>query len=546
MTFTGKIRIYLALIALLPPLIVMAVVYFNSMQQLEYSGYQSAYDDMRILIRFKEAYKSEIRGGVERQAETEAVKRAGLLIEAGRLNEVDLGGMRPEFDFFEIIDSSGVVVASSHRPGLLGNGVQPDRVRDEMPSQGFYESIEYDIDGRHAAITYIQPLENDVAMYAGKYIDDEFINMLGALRSVSFSLVFREDEDDFEIDLGSVLRNQLYEQGDRVYSVLFGGADAGYYLVTEFTGGGDRQMIVSILKTTGVVALFSILVAVLLGLYITGRAKREIDNLVTATDRVARGDFSTPVMAYEEGEFSHLADSFSDMMMRLRQVRKELATAEKIAAWKSIGQKIAHEVKNPLTPIVISVDDLQRSYVEKLPGFERTLKECTSTVRDEVNRLTRLLDQFVGFARMNAPVIIDVKPGQFIEGMTGLYRKSIENGQLKIENLSRRSIFRFDPEAIKQVFLNLVKNSFESAADTHVEVVIRDFDGGIEIVIEDDGPGFDDRTLEKKFEPYISGKKDGSGLGLVICQRIIFDHGGTIDIYNRSTGGAGVNIKLPL
>jgi len=545
MTFTGKIRIYLILVALLPPLIIMAVVYFNSMQQLEYSGYQNAYDDMRILIRFKEAFKSEIRIGAEQQAESPAVKRASLLIKAGRPNEVDLSGVQSEFDFFEITDTAGTVLASRHRPGLLGNSIQPKNVQQSIPIQGFTETTEYDIEGRHAAITYIQPLDSNTAIYTGKYIDDELISMLGALRSVSFELVFHGEEDSVGIDLKSVLKNQLYEQGERVYSVLFGGAGSGYYLLAEFVGGGDRQLILSILKTTGVVALLSIIIAIALGLYITGRAKREIDNLVTATNRVSQGDFSTPVMAYEEGEFSQLAESFSDMMTRLKQLQKELATAEKIAAWKSIGQKIAHEVKNPLTPIVLSVDDLRRSYMEKLPDFEKTLKDCTTTVREEVNRLTRLLDQFVGFARMNAPVRIDVKPGQFIEGMMVLYSKNIENGQLVIENRSRQNTFRFDPEAIKQVLLNLVKNGYESSADTHVRVIIRDIDGGLEIVVEDDGPGFNENMLARKFEPYMSSKKDGSGLGLVICQRIIYDHGGTIDIYNRPDGGAGVNIKLP-
>ena len=545
MTFTGKIRIYLILVALLPPLIVMAVVYFNSMQQLEYSGYQSAYDDMRILIRLKEAFKSEIRIGTEQQAESPAVKRASLLIKAGRPNEVDLSVVQSEFDFFEITDTAGIVLASRHRPGLLGNSIQPKKVQQEMPLQGFTETTEYDIEGRHAAITYIQPLDSTTAIYAGKYIDDKLISMLGALRSVSFELVFHGEEDSVGIDLKSVLKNQLYEQQDLVYSVLFGGAGSGYYLLAEFDGGGDRSLILSLIKTTGAVALLSIIIAIALGLYITGRAKREIDNLVTATDRVSQGDFSTPVMAYEEGEFSQLAESFSAMMTRLRQLQKELATAEKIAAWKSIGQKIAHEVKNPLTPIVLSVDDLRRSYMEQLPDFEKTLKDCTTTVREEVNRLTRLLDQFVGFARMNAPVIIEVKPGQFIEGMMQFYHKNIDTGQLVIENRSRRKVFRYDPEAIKQVLLNLIKNGYESSADTHVRVIIGDIDGGIEIVVEDDGPGFNENILARKFEPYISSKKDGSGLGLVICQRIIYDHGGTIDIYNRPDGGAGVNIKLP-
>lgn len=545
MTFTGKIRAYLILVALLPPLLVMTVVYFNSRKQMELSGNQAAYDDLKILIRLKEAGKKDFRIQAEQQAESPAVQRAVLLIKAGRVNEVDLGEKPSGFDFLEIVDSSGMVLVSNHRPGLVGNIVNERVGGDEIRRHGFIETVEYDINGRHAAITYIYPLTGALYMYSGMYIDDDFIDVLGAIRSVKFNLLFCGDEDSLTIDIGSITKNQLYKQDDKVYSVLYGGNESGYYLMAEFAGGGNRQMIMSIIKTTGAMTLFSIIIAILLGIYITGRAKREIDNLVTATDRVARGDFSTPVMAYEEGEFSQLADSFSDMMVRLKELQSELATTEKIAAWKSIGQKIAHEIKNPLTPIALSVDDLRQSYIEKLPGFEKTLMECTATVRDEIRRLTKLLDQFVSFARMNAPAIIDVKPAQFIEGMILLHRKSIDNGQLHIENRSGRRMFRFDPEALKQVLLNIIKNSFESGPDIHISVVIEDTTDGIEFTVEDDGPGFDDRTLERPFEPYLSSKKDGSGLGLVICQRIIHDHGGMIEIYNRPTGGAGVKFKIP-
>jgi nitrogen fixation/metabolism regulation signal transduction histidine kinase len=91
-----------------------------------------------------------------------------------------------------------------------------------------------------------------------------------------------------------------------------------------------------------------------------------------------------------------------------------------------------------------------------------------------------------------------------------------------------------------------MKNSYEESADARVEVVFSDLSNGLEIRVEDDGPGFDSTVIKKSFEPYLSTKKDGSGLGLVICQRIIHDHGGTIELYNRAKGGAGVVMRLPM
>lgn len=545
MTFTGKIRIYLVLIALLPPLTVMAVIYFNSMQQLENSAYQNAYNDLNILVRLYETYKSDLRTKSEQYAASSSMQKAALLVKAGRLNEVNLAERPAELDFVEIIDGTGKVLASSHRPGLIGSMVQEIFTGGRRPVQGFMETLEYDLNGRHAALAYLYPFNEDLFLYCGKYINQNLTNVLEAVRTAEFTVLFKSGADSSRVNLGGMNKNELYEKDGRIYAILAGGGESGYYLISEFSGGGGAIVIASILKATGAVAIVSILIAIFLGIFITGRAKREIDNLVTATDRVARGDFSTPVMAYEEGEFSQLADSISEMMIRLKKLQSELATTEKIAAWKGIGQKIAHEVKNPLTPIAISVDDLRRSYIEKLPDFEKTLMECTATVRDEVRRLTKLLDQFVSFARMNAPVIAEVKTGQFVDGITTLFQRNIDNGQLKIVNKSRLQYFKFDPEAIKQVFINTIKNSFESGPDIKVTITISDTANGIEIIIEDDGPGFAASILEKRFEPYLSRKKDGSGLGLIICQRIIHDHGGLIDIYNRPEGGAGVNIKIP-
>ncbi|MEW5923071.1 MAG: ATP-binding protein [Candidatus Zixiibacteriota bacterium] len=545
MTFTGKIRIYLILIALLPPLTVMAVIYFSSMQQVENSTYQNAYNDLNILIRLYETYEGDLRSKAEQYAVSSPMQKAVLLVKAGRLNEVKLAEKPVELDFMEIIDGTGKVLASSHRPGLTGNIVQDCFAGVRRPVYGFMETLEYDLNGRHAALVYLYPLDNNLLMYCGKYINENLLNVLGAVRTAEFTVLFKAGADSSQVDLGGMNKNELYEKDGRIYAILAGGGESGYYLISEYSGGGGAIVIASILKATGAVAAVSILAAIFLGIFITGRAKREIDNLVTATGRVAQGDFSTPVMAYEEGEFSQLADSISEMMIKLKRLQRELATTEKIAAWKSIGQKIAHEVKNPLTPIALSVDDLRRSYIEKLPDFEKTLMECTTTVREEVRRLTRLLDQFVSFARMNAPTISEVKAGQFIDSITALYQRNIERGQLRMVNKSRRQYFQFDPEAIKQVFLNTIKNSFESGPDIKVTITISDTVEGLEILIEDDGPGFAAHILERRFEPYLSGKKDGSGLGLIICQRIIHDHGGVIDIYNRPEGGAGVNIKIP-
>jgi two-component system nitrogen regulation sensor histidine kinase NtrY len=293
------------------------------------------------------------------------------------------------------------------------------------------------------------------------------------------------------------------------------------------------------------VALGSVAVAVLLGFYISARSKREMDNLVEAFGKVAAGDMNTTVMAYSEDEFAKLADSFSEMMQKLRDSQTKLATTEKIAAWQAMARKIAHEIKNPLTPIGISAEDLRRSYREKLPGFDQTLDQNTRMIKTEVDRLGKLLSEFVAFARMRAPEMRVAALEQMLGEIKTLYGEAIESGRLVIVNRSEKARVRVDADQIKQVMVNLVKNGLEAGDETTVEVTLEDTDSGIRVTVRDNGPGFSDEVLKREFEPYLSTKKDGSGLGLVICQRIVHDHGGTIAIHNRETGGAEVIIDLP-
>lgn len=545
MTFAGRIRTYLILIALIPPLLVMSVIYFRSASQLEYVDRRAASDNLSQYRRFIDIYKKEFRSKVEELAGSGSINRAVLLIKSGRSAEIDISAASGGFDFLEILNDRLIVLASSHRPGLLGSKIHNKTSLKQFDTSGFMETTEYDISGRHAAIAYLLATEDNILLYAGRYIDSDLTGMLSSIMSADVRLVFESTGLPEQADFNLMDREELYETDGKMYSLLMGGRDAGYYLTAEFRSGAEKPIVSSLLKVTGVVTLVSVLIALLMGWYITGKAKKEIDNLIVATSRVAKGDFSTPVMAYEEGEFSQLADSISQMMTDLKRLQRELATSEKIAAWKTIGQKVAHEIKNPLTPITISIDDLRRSYLENLPDFDKTLKETTATIRSEIDRLVQLLDRFVSFARMDAPMITKIRPQVLIEDITALYQREIDSGRLSVTNNSNRGIFKLDPGAIKQVLLNLIKNSFETSTDTVVRLEICDVNSGIEIKVEDDGPGFNPEILQNRFQPYVSTKEDGSGLGLVICQRIVHDHGGSIDLYNRSEGGAGVIIKLP-
>jgi len=543
MSLAGRIRIYLVAVAVLPPLVVMAVIYFHSARQAEVAGRQQAYDSLQKYLTFIDALKSDIENRTDSLHYSGEFENALRLIKTGRADRARLDPRPHGLSFMEILDSDYTVLATYHRPGLLAQKINNVPQNKETATSYPLETMEYDIQGGHPAFTYIVPVDKNLFLYTGRYIDDRLRRQLAELLDAEITLSFDSLE---ESALAGMERGTLYDNEDRYQAVLVGGGDRGFYILATFNITGNRPLLVSLIKLTGLVAFFSVLIAVALGFYITGKAKREIDNLVAATSRVASGDFNTPVMAYEEGEFAQLADSFTEMTVRLKALKKELATVEKIAAWETIGRKIAHEIKNPLTPISISTDDLRRSYYEKLPDFEKTLEETTATIKSEVTHLTRLLNEFVSFARMKTPTIGDIPAASFLEGIRNLYKHEILNGRLNITDNTNRKKFKLDPEAVKQALINLIKNGFEASDDSAVTVVFSNTEKNLIITIEDTGPGFSEAKLSDSFEPFASTKADGSGLGLVICHRLVHDHGGTMELYNRKQGGAGVKITLPL
>jgi nitrogen fixation/metabolism regulation signal transduction histidine kinase len=267
--------------------------------------------------------------------------------------------------------------------------------------------------------------------------------------------------------------------------------------------------------------------------------------LTGGAERVASGDFSNPVISSGENEFSDLAESFNRMMRQLSEYREKLIISQKIAAWQTIGRKIAHEVKNPLTPISIAIDDLRQSYHEQSPAYEKILDECSETIKGEVNRLKKLIDQFSSFAKMPDPELIDIPAEKFLRDITVLFREEMADGRLVIDNRLDKKPIYLDPDQMRQVIINLIKNSLE-AGGRQTNLILDREENSFLAVVEDDGPGMPDKIIEEGPAPYYSTKEKGSGLGLIICQRIVYDHGGTMSIENKLEGGARVIITLPL
>jgi two-component system nitrogen regulation sensor histidine kinase NtrY len=225
-----------------------------------------------------------------------------------------------------------------------------------------------------------------------------------------------------------------------------------------------------------------------------------------------------------------------------------LIRAQKVAAWREVARRLAHEIKNPLTPIQLCAQRLQRQFASAPDQVRSLVDECTSTIVGEVESLKALVDEFSQFARMPAPRRMPTDLHQLLLGALGLYEGLFQD--VRIETLFAVSLprVRLDPDQIRRVVINLVDNAIEAfnqrgliVVETHDDAAM----GVVRIVIADDGPGIAPEERDKLFMPYYSTKKRGSGLGLAIVRRIVAEHGGTIEVGPNQPRGTRFTIELP-
>jgi two-component system nitrogen regulation sensor histidine kinase NtrY len=227
----------------------------------------------------------------------------------------------------------------------------------------------------------------------------------------------------------------------------------------------------------------------------------------------------------------------------------ELLKAQRLAAWREVAQRIAHEIKNPLTPIQLSAQRLRRRLGgERSADEKRLLDEATGTIIQEVDGLKQLVDEFSRFARMPALSLRSTDLGRLVDGVCVLYRES--QPALGVKSLLAADLppIEVDPNQIKRAVLNLVDNAAEAmgqAGDVTVETAWLPDSRRARIVVADTGPGISAEDKERLFVPYFSTKATGMGLGLAIVHQIVTDHGGTIWVEDNHPQGSRFIIELP-
>jgi two-component system nitrogen regulation sensor histidine kinase NtrY len=305
-----------------------------------------------------------------------------------------------------------------------------------------------------------------------------------------------------------------------------------------------------ILVFFGVFSLPLIFLAILTAFYLSDLLIQPIANLEDATRRVAEGDFSFRILTRNREELGHLVASFNSMISELEKSRTQLMQSERVSAWKDIAQRLAHEIKNPLTPIKLSAERLRRKYEKESGDFPEVLESAVRTITREVDHLSGLLTEFRDFARLPFPQPRRVSLQLIIEDVLEIHRRA--NIEVTLEDIDGDTQVYVDPAQFRQVLGNLVKNSVEAIGDNpgelrfHSHILSASGKRFQRITVQDNGAGIPEEQLKEIFNPYFTTKGDGTGLGLAIVQRIIQDHNGEIRVESEPGEGCRFYIDLPV
>ncbi|MFP2934351.1 sensor histidine kinase, partial [Pyxidicoccus sp. 3LG] len=286
--------------------------------------------------------------------------------------------------------------------------------------------------------------------------------------------------------------------------------------------------------------------AVLLGVLVSRWMTRPVEALTEGARRVAEGALDAQVAVEASGEVGELVRTFNRMTGELKATTERLVASERIAAWQEVARRLAHEIKNPLTPIRMSLETLLAAQDARHPRFPDMFKESAGVVLEEVDRLRRIVDEFSRFARMPKPQLAPVDLGELAQSVLALYATPPEGIQL-LPALQTGVVARVDRDQLTQVLVNLVKNAEEAMKDKGgaLRVRVKGTEADAIIEVEDSGPGIPPEHRARIFEPYFTTKDGGTGLGLAIAARILQEHGGKLDVGGEPGQGARFSVVLP-
>lgn len=473
-------------------------------------------------------------------------------------------------DILKVVDDSYQLIADGANPAGFGISYEDDPfVRQALETGEERVSIRRDKgpDRDNVSVVVYYPIsymgQTIAVLLGGMHMDKDYVDKLHRLASArvvlyeGFNPVVSSTGPDPEksLPVGTDFLRQLIRKQEILNRVH---ADDMEFMVSgvplkaphtdEVLGflviGVSRDTVNGIVAQTRTDTLYVLLIGLVISLVVavglSVSITRPVSRLVSAARLIGRGEFSgVDIPVRSNDELGLLSDSMNRMARDLRDYSERLALAERAAAWREIARRIAHEIKNPLSPIQLSIENLKAMYDEDRGMFDEMFVESADTVLEEVDKLRRLANEFSEFAQMPRPQFESVDLGDMIGNLVRFHSSSAPaNVKVEYERSEAPLVVRADRDQANRVFTNLIKNAIEAMPDGgNLRVIAGTAAGEAYVIIEDTGVGIPPDEVEKIFTPYYTSKAGGTGLGLSIVKRILRDHNATIDVSSEPGRG---------
>ena len=586
MSFRQKLLLIFALTVFLCVVVISASVW-STMQR----SFERANDDRAnaVAAQFRSEFQrrgDEVVRKVEAAAASESVQRIALEINRGA---ADSGGYVSEarslasqqhLDFLELVDHQGTILSSAQWQAKFG--YPEPAIPSAIGSAGAFLKREELPSGSTLGLFAVRAAgvgEQPLYVIGGERLDQGFLSTLD-IPAGTRVLLYQNLDANWDpkslLDLngpaaGADKIAPLVEQVRRSRQESRGvirwtadPADAESFHAMPLAGpnqqlmgvllvGSSRRPLVElqrqVLSTAMLVGGAGILVAILASLWFAARITRPVVSLAEAARRVAAGDLYAKVDVESSDELGELASAFNRMTEDLLQQKERTLQAERVAAWRELARRLAHELKNPLFPLQVTVENLIRAKEKAPEMFEEVFREGTSTLLAEVNNLKTIIGRFSEFARMPQP---QRKPTQINEVVRSVLR--VFQAQLKEKNqISARTELESelpeisaDPELLHRALSNLITNAIDALPQGgEIIVQTKSFGNRVQFSVSDTGSGLTQEECARLFTPYYTTKQHGTGLGLAIVQSVVSDHGGKISVESTKEKGTTFRIELP-
>ena len=487
-------------------------------------------------------------------------------------------------DFVEFVNADGTLISSAQYPARVG--YKSDWVtatKDWKDSKAFLKKEELP-DSVALSLTVVRTLpvgDKNFYIIGGRRLDQNFLASL-ELPSGMRTLLYRNVEQSFipaaltddhgeaaQADRFAAIIEQIQKSPQPVVQTVnwsTNPADAETFHAIPLPGrngellgvllvGSSRRELVAltthIFEIAGIAVAAALLAGLLISFWVAARITRPVEELAEGAREVAAGRWDTHIRVRGRDEIGQLAGAFNDMTHTLAEQKERLVQTERVAAWRELARRLAHELRNPLFPMQITVENLQRARQLEAKQFLEVFNESTATLRAELANLNAIVARFSDFAKMPTPHFSRVNVNEALRDAVRLFEAqfhAVGKPVITPEFFLTEPLPEIDADAemLHRAFQNLVLNALDAMpAGGTLTIHTLQHEGDVRIEVADTGKGLTPEECSRLFTPYYTTKSQGTGLGLAIVQSVVSDHHGAISVISEEGRGATFRIELP-